>query len=94
MNTPTPRSAPRTALHRSAVRPALLATLLPLALACSPVRDTSHDACPPEPPALATGNLDIVTDAMVRAVTMDDNGKATGEISAQSLAAAMACMPT
>jgi choline dehydrogenase-like flavoprotein len=30
------------------------------------------------PPALATGNLDIITDAMVRAVTMDDAGKATG----------------
>jgi choline dehydrogenase-like flavoprotein len=30
------------------------------------------------PPALATGNLDILTDAMVRAVTVDDNGKATG----------------
>ncbi|MCX6953053.1 MAG: GMC family oxidoreductase [Verrucomicrobia bacterium] len=30
------------------------------------------------PPALATGNLDIVSDAMVRAVTLDDNGKATG----------------
>jgi len=30
------------------------------------------------PPALSTGNLDIVTDAMVRAVTVDDNGKATG----------------
>ena len=30
------------------------------------------------PPALATGNLDIVTDAMVRAVTVDENGKATG----------------
>jgi choline dehydrogenase-like flavoprotein len=30
------------------------------------------------PPALDTGNLDIVTDAMVRAVTVDENGKATG----------------
>jgi choline dehydrogenase-like flavoprotein len=30
------------------------------------------------PPALATGNLDIVTNAMVRAVIVDDNGKATG----------------
>jgi len=30
------------------------------------------------PPALATGNLDIVTDAMVRAVTVDERGKATG----------------
>ena len=30
------------------------------------------------PPALATGNLDILTDAMVREVTMDENGKATG----------------
>jgi choline dehydrogenase-like flavoprotein len=30
------------------------------------------------PPALATGNLDIITDAMVREVTVDENGKATG----------------
>lgn len=30
------------------------------------------------PPALATGNLDIITDAMVREVLMDANGKATG----------------
>ncbi|HYD85650.1 MAG TPA: GMC family oxidoreductase N-terminal domain-containing protein, partial [Opitutus sp.] len=30
------------------------------------------------PPALASGNLDIVTDAMVRAVLTDENGKATG----------------
>jgi len=30
------------------------------------------------PPALATGNLDIVTDAMVREVTIDDTGRATG----------------
>ena len=30
------------------------------------------------PPALATGNLDIVTDAMVRTVTVDENGKANG----------------
>ncbi|HVU27919.1 MAG TPA: GMC family oxidoreductase [Verrucomicrobiae bacterium] len=30
------------------------------------------------PPALATGNLDVITDAMVREVTIDDNGKATG----------------
>ncbi len=30
------------------------------------------------PPALATGNLDILTDAMVRAVIVDDSGKATG----------------
>lgn len=30
------------------------------------------------PPALATGNLDILTDAMVREVTVDANGKATG----------------
>ncbi len=30
------------------------------------------------PPALATGNLDILTDAMVREVTMDENGNATG----------------
>ncbi len=30
------------------------------------------------PPALATGNLDILTDAMVREVTIDDNGTATG----------------
>ena len=30
------------------------------------------------PPALDTGNLDIVTDAMVRAVTVDENGKAIG----------------
>ena len=30
------------------------------------------------PPALATGNLDIITDAMVREVTMDASGKATG----------------
>src|SRR5262249_20417521 len=30
------------------------------------------------PPALATGNLDILTDAMVREVTLDAQGKATG----------------
>lgn len=30
------------------------------------------------PPALATGNLDIITDAMVREVMMDASGKATG----------------
>ena len=30
------------------------------------------------PPALATGNLDIVTDAMVREVTLDEDGKAHG----------------
>ena len=32
------------------------------------------------PPALATGNLDILPNAMVREVTMDENGKATGVI--------------
>ncbi|HEX4121849.1 MAG TPA: GMC family oxidoreductase [Verrucomicrobiae bacterium] len=30
------------------------------------------------PPALASGNLDIVTDAMVREVTVNDEGRATG----------------
>ena len=30
------------------------------------------------PPALATGNLDILPDAMVREVTLDENGRATG----------------
>lgn len=30
------------------------------------------------PPAVETGNLDIITDAMVREVTLDKNGKATG----------------
>ncbi|HKI68431.1 MAG TPA: GMC family oxidoreductase, partial [Verrucomicrobiae bacterium] len=30
------------------------------------------------PPALASGNLDIITDAMVREVTVDKTGKATG----------------
>jgi choline dehydrogenase-like flavoprotein len=30
------------------------------------------------PPALASGNLDIITDAMVREVTVNDQGKATG----------------
>ena len=30
------------------------------------------------PPALATGNLDIVTDAMAREITVDENGTATG----------------
>jgi choline dehydrogenase-like flavoprotein len=30
------------------------------------------------PPALASGNLDIITDAMVREVTIDGSGKATG----------------
>ncbi len=30
------------------------------------------------PPALATGNLDILSNAMVREITMDDSGKATG----------------
>ncbi len=30
------------------------------------------------PPALATGNLDILTDAMVREVTVDGQGRATG----------------
>ena len=32
------------------------------------------------PPALATGNLDIQTDAMVREVTLDKKGKASGVI--------------
>jgi choline dehydrogenase-like flavoprotein len=32
------------------------------------------------PPALATGNLDILPDAMVREVTLDENGRATGVI--------------
>lgn len=32
------------------------------------------------PPALATGNLDIITDAMVREVTIGPDGKATGVI--------------
>jgi len=32
------------------------------------------------PPALATGNLDILPNAMVREITMDENGKATGVI--------------
>jgi choline dehydrogenase-like flavoprotein len=32
------------------------------------------------PPALATGNLDILPNAMTREVTVDDNGKATGVI--------------
>jgi choline dehydrogenase-like flavoprotein len=32
------------------------------------------------PPALASGNLDIVSNAMAREVTMDANGKATGVI--------------
>ena len=31
------------------------------------------------PPALATGNCDIITDAMVRQVTVDQSGRATGE---------------
>ena len=30
------------------------------------------------PPALATGNLEVVTDAMVREVTVDERGRATG----------------
>src|SRR5206468_2900307 len=30
------------------------------------------------PPALASGNLDILTDAMVREVTLDAHGKAIG----------------
>ncbi len=30
------------------------------------------------PPALASGNLDVITDAMVREVILDDSGKATG----------------
>lgn len=30
------------------------------------------------PPALASGNLDVITDAMVREVMLDDSGKATG----------------
>jgi choline dehydrogenase-like flavoprotein len=30
------------------------------------------------PPALATGNLDIITDAMVREVSVDSEGRATG----------------
>jgi choline dehydrogenase-like flavoprotein len=30
------------------------------------------------PPSLASGNLDIITDAMVREVTIDENGRATG----------------
>src|SRR5258708_3335089 len=32
------------------------------------------------PPALATGNLDILPNAMTREVTVDDNGKATGVV--------------
>ena len=32
------------------------------------------------PPALATGNLDLVTDAMVREVTVDKAGRATGVV--------------
>ena len=32
------------------------------------------------PPALATGNLDILPNAMVREITMDDQGRATGVI--------------
>ncbi|WP_444925030.1 GMC oxidoreductase [Microbulbifer sp. DLAB2-AF] len=32
------------------------------------------------PPALATGNLDIITDAMVREVTVDKKGKANGVV--------------
>lgn len=32
------------------------------------------------PPALASGNLDILSNAMVRAVTTDENGKATGVV--------------
>ena len=32
------------------------------------------------PPALATGNLDILPNAMTREVTLDDNGKATGVV--------------
>ena len=32
------------------------------------------------PPAMATGNLDLLPNAMVREVTMDENGKATGVI--------------
>jgi hypothetical protein len=36
------------------------------------------------PPALATGNLDILSDAMVREVTMDDAGKATGSPSSSA----------
>lgn len=32
------------------------------------------------PPALATGNLDILTDAMVREITVNDQGKATGVV--------------
>jgi choline dehydrogenase-like flavoprotein len=30
------------------------------------------------PPALATGNLDVLTDAMAREILVDENGKATG----------------
>src|SRR5581483_12481388 len=32
------------------------------------------------PPAMATGNLDILPNAMVREVTIDDDGKATGVV--------------
>jgi choline dehydrogenase-like flavoprotein len=32
------------------------------------------------PPALASGNLDVVSNAMVRSVTTDENGRATGVI--------------
>ncbi|ACG74802.1 phosphoesterase [Anaeromyxobacter sp. K] len=55
VHTPAPRSARRPALPRRPSGPALFAVLLPLALACAQSRDTSHDACPPEAPALATG---------------------------------------
>lgn len=55
MHTSSRRGAPRAVLLLPA-RLALAAALASAAgLACAPVRDSSHDACPPEAPALATG---------------------------------------
>lgn len=49
----------------------------PCGRGCS-IRATYQSTTVHLPPALATGNLDLLTDAMVREVTTDDDGRASG----------------
>lgn len=49
----------------------------PCSRGCS-IRATFQSTTVLIPPALATGNLDILTDAMVREITLDDQGRANG----------------
>jgi len=49
----------------------------PCGRGCS-IRATYQSTTVHLPPAMATGNLDLLTDAMAREVTVDSNGKATG----------------